>query len=138
NLFYLSDPYSPPGLFCQSKFSHISHVLPLSTDYKMVGHVPVEVEPNKDAILPCHVEPEKDLTNDFVEWYLTVLHETYVVYRYNHKMMITDEQNNQFKNRTEILKEDLTLCVFGQSVLFSCCDASANQIQIIVMTFSVL
>ncbi|XP_055084822.1 uncharacterized protein LOC117386430 [Periophthalmus magnuspinnatus] len=79
----------------------------LSTDYKMMGHDPVEVERNKDAILPCHVEPETDLTQDFVEWHVKLTNgEDIVVYIYRRGKEILP-LDCHFINRTEILKEDL-------------------------------
>ncbi|XP_033839448.1 myelin-oligodendrocyte glycoprotein-like isoform X2 [Periophthalmus magnuspinnatus] len=79
----------------------------LSTDYEMVGHDPVVVEPNKDAILSCHVEPETNLTQDFMDWHVILTNgNDNVVYSYRRGKEILSVDDH-FKNRTEILKEIL-------------------------------
>ncbi|KAK7909590.1 hypothetical protein WMY93_014274 [Mugilogobius chulae] len=80
----------------------------ISTEYKMFGHDPVVADVHTNATLPCHVEPEVDLTKESVVWSVQLKHKdtdkTVHLYRKGEE---NTEQDPDYKHRTEIHKEAL-------------------------------
>ncbi|XP_026158592.1 myelin-oligodendrocyte glycoprotein-like isoform X2 [Mastacembelus armatus] len=68
---------------------------------------PIEAEIGEDVRLPCLLDPGLDLSNRTVDW--TRVNDSKVVFSYRSRMINDIDQLEQYRNRTRLSREDLSV-----------------------------
>ncbi|XP_026225409.1 V-set domain-containing T-cell activation inhibitor 1-like isoform X2 [Anabas testudineus] len=93
--------------------------------------VRVETEPNKTVILPCFTEPQTDVSLRPVEW---VVNDTDGVHLYRKKADDPEEQIEDYKGRTSLSHNNLSLGDCSLSLRVKMSDAGTYRCSVITET----
>uniref|UniRef100_A0A7N8WRT8 Ig-like domain-containing protein n=1 Tax=Mastacembelus armatus TaxID=205130 RepID=A0A7N8WRT8_9TELE len=94
--------------FSSCLLNHLNGSIVSTGQYRLICPTPlIKAAAGEDVRLPCLLDPGLDLSNRTVDW--TRVNDSKVVFSYRSRMINDIDQLEQYRNRTRLSREDLSV-----------------------------